>query len=63
MFRYIIYAIIIYIVYLAVKWAFRLGAASSGGKKESKNFKRRNNFKNIEEAEYKEVKKDNPDTD
>ncbi len=59
MFRYIIYAILIYLVYLAIKWAFRLGAAS---KKESKSFKKRNNFKNIEEAEYKEVKKDSPDT-
>jgi len=60
MFRYIIYAILIYLVYLAVKWAFRLGKASSSIKKENEKFKKQDNFKNIEEAEYTEVKKENP---
>ena len=60
MFRYIIYAILIYLVYLAVKWSFRLGKVSSTIKKENEKLKKQDNFKNIEDAEYTEVKKEKP---
>ena len=61
MFRFILYAIVIYFVYLAIKWAFRLGAASGRVKNEKKNFEKQKSkidLKNIEDAEFTEVKKD-----
>ncbi len=61
MFRFIFYAIIIYLVYLAIKWAFRLGAASGRVKSEKKKFEKQKSkpdLKNIEDAEFTEIKKD-----
>ncbi|HEY3250390.1 MAG TPA: hypothetical protein VGK25_04655 [Ignavibacteria bacterium] len=58
MFRYILYAILIYIVYLAIKWAFRLGALSQKKTKIDKSGKSKIDLKNIEDAEFTEVKKE-----
>jgi len=58
MFRYIIYAILIYLVYLAVKWAFRLGAISQKKQKIDKSGKSKIDPKNIEDAEFTEVRKE-----
>lgn len=63
MFRYIIYAIIIYLVYLAVKWAFRIGKSYGARKKINRKENIRDRFRNVEEAEYTEVKKDNGKSD
>lgn len=61
MFRFVIYAVIIYLVYLAIKWAFRIGAQSGKWKAENKKFDRQKSKidqKDIEDAEYTEVKKE-----
>ena len=61
MYRYILYAIIIYFIYLAIKWAFRLGAASGRVKREKNKFEKQKSkidLKNIEDAEFTEVKED-----
>ena len=61
--RFIIYAILIYLVYLAIKWAFRFGERSGAGRKLRKNDKSKINLKNIEDAEFTEVKKDRTSKD
>ena len=61
MFRYVIYAIILYLVYMAIKWAYRLGANSYKWKiekKDSEKQKSKIDKKNIEDAEFTEVKKE-----
>lgn len=61
MFRYIFYAIIIYLVYLAIKWSYRLGAASRRVKSEKKKFEKQKSkldLKNVEDAEFTEIKED-----
>jgi hypothetical protein len=63
MLRFIFYAVIIYLVYLAIKWAFRFGKAYSGVSKNKKTSSLRDRLKNIEEAEFTEVKKDGSKTD
>lgn len=62
MLRYIIYAILIYVVYLAVKWSFRLGAISQKNKNAVKNSpaqkpKSKINPRDVEDAEFTEIKK------
>lgn len=59
MLRYILYAILIYIVYLAIKWSFRLGKISQKKKNEVKSSgaKTKINTGDIEDAEFTEIKK------
>jgi hypothetical protein len=61
MLRFIIYAILIYVVYLAIKWSFRLGKISQKKKSEVKstgsNAKPKINTGDIEDAEFTEIKK------
>jgi len=61
MLRYLIYAILIYIVYLAVKWSFRLGANSQKKRGEVKNTgakpKAKVDQRDVEDAEFTEIKK------
>jgi len=62
MLRYIIYAVLIYIVYLAVKWSFRLGAISQKNKSAVKNSagqkpKPKIDQRDVEDAEFTEIKK------
>ena len=64
MLRFIIYAILIYVVYLAIKWSFRLGAITQKKKTEVKNTgtntKPKINTGDIEDAEFTEIKKAAP---
>ena len=61
MLRFIIYAILIYAVYLAVKWSFRLGALTQKNKTTVKNTgpksKSKINTGEVEDAEFTEIKK------
>jgi hypothetical protein len=58
MFRYILFAILIYIIYLAIKWAFRLGSLSQKRRNIDKSEKSKIDLKNIQDAEFTEVKKE-----
>jgi hypothetical protein len=62
MLRFIIYAILIYIVYLAVKWAYRLGSITQKNKNEVKSApgnkpKPKIDPRDVEDAEFTEIKK------
>jgi len=61
MLKYIAYAILIYFVYLAIKWSFRLGANSQKKRGEVKSKgekpKAKVNPREVEDAEFKEIKK------
>ena len=61
MLRYIIYAFLIYVVYFAIKWAFRLGKITQKKRNEVKstgtNAKPKINTGDIEDAEFTEIKK------
>lgn len=63
MFRYVIYALLIYLVYLAIKWAFRLGALSQKKGKIDKSSKSKVDPENIQDAEFTEVKKNSSASD
>lgn len=62
MLRFIIYAILIYVVYLAIKWAFRLGAITQKNKNTVKSPpgqkpKPKIDPRDVEDAEFTEIKK------
>lgn len=61
MLRFIIYAILIYVVYFAIKWAYRIGAITQKKKNEVKTSgtgaKPKINTGDIEDAEFTEIKK------
>lgn len=61
MLRYLIYAILIYVVYLAIKWSFRIGKITQKKKDEVKvagnKTKPKINTGDIEDAEFTEIKK------
>jgi hypothetical protein len=59
--RFILYAILIYIVYLLIKWAFRYGSISAklkNGRRKTEKKKSKIDPENIEDADYTEVKEE-----
>jgi len=62
MFRFILYAVIIYLIYLVLKWVISYSRKQGIRAGQKKSFRKSGiNFDNIEEADFTEVKKDKAD--